>query len=157
MIHQTAIAMTPIGVINTDVKDEEVPRKRREIVSTVRVFDEFADGLQGVEAYSHLFVLFWMDRARPPDSLLWHPRGDEKLPLTGVFAARGRNHPNSIGLAVVELLARNGAQLEVRRLDAYDGTPLLDVKPYDNYDVFSEIKVPTWFRQRAMAGKDDLG
>ena len=156
MSKPTAIAMTPIGVINTDVKDEEVPRRRREMVSTVRVFDEFAHGLTGIEAYSHLFVLFWMDRARPAASLLHHPRGDETLPLTGVFAARGRNHPNSIGLAVVELLDRHGPCLEVKRLDAYDGTPLLDLKPYDHYDAFTDIEVPTWFRERAMAGKDDL-
>lgn len=156
MSKSTAIAMTSIGVINTDVKDADVPRKRREIVSTVRVFDEFADGLTGIEAYSHLFVLFWMDRARPVESLLSHPRGDHSLPLTGVFAARGRNHPNAIGLAVVELLERHGSVLKVRRLDAYDGTPLLDLKPYDSYDAFADIEVPTWFRERAMAGKDDL-
>ena len=156
MSKPTAIAMTPIGVINTHVIDEEVASKRRKIVSTIRVFDEFADGLLGVEAYSHLFVLFCMDRARPADTLLSHPRGDETLPVTGVFAARGRNHPNAIGLTVVKLLNRHGPNLEVRRLDAYDGTPLLDLKPYDTYDAFTDIEVPAWFRERAMVGKDDL-
>jgi tRNA (adenine37-N6)-methyltransferase len=98
-----------------------------------------------------------MDRARSSGVLRVHPRGDETLPLTGVFAARGRNHPNPIGLAVVELLERDGPHLTVKRLDAYDGTPILDIKPYDHYDVFTEIEVPAWFRERAMAGKDDLG
>ena len=153
MSPQTPIAMTPIGVINTGVKDEEVAHKRREIISTVRIFDAFADGLTGIEAYSHLFVLFWMDRARPSDTLLGHPRGDDNLPLTGVLASRGRNHPNAIGLAVVELLEREGPNLKVRRLDAYDGTPLLDLKPYDPYDVYADIDVPAWFLERAMTGQ----
>ena len=84
-----------------------------------------------------------------------HPRGYPALPLGGLFAARGRNHPNSIGLAVVELIERTGAVLTVRRLDAYDNTPILDIKPYDDYDVFPDIKVPEWIRRRAMAGSKD--
>ena len=155
MSQQKSIALIPIGVANTGVSDADVPRKRSEIVSTIHVFEEFVDGLVGIDAYSHLFVLFWMDRARPPASLVSHPRGDPALPLSGVFAARGRNHPNSIGLAVVELIERTGAVLTVRRLDAYDNTPILDIKPYDDYDVFPDIKVPEWFRRRAMAGSKD--
>ena len=157
MSQQKSIAITPIGIANTDVKDADVARKRREIVSTIRVFEQFVDGLVGIDDYSHLFVLFWMAGARPPGSLVSHPRGDPALPLSGVFAARGRSHPNSIGLAVVELIERTGAKLTVRRLDAYDNTPILDIKPYDDYDVFPDIKVPEWFRRRAMAGPKDSG
>jgi tRNA (adenine37-N6)-methyltransferase len=157
MTQQQSIAMTPIGIAHTDVADEDVPHMRREIVSRIRVFEPFVEGLAGIDAYSHLFVLFWMDRAGAPTSLQSHPRGDPALPLTGAFAARGRNHPNSIGLAVVELLGRTGSELTVRRLDAYDNTPILDIKPYDDYDVFPDIEVPAWFRRRAMAGSKDSG
>jgi tRNA-Thr(GGU) m(6)t(6)A37 methyltransferase TsaA len=153
----TRIEMQAIGVVRTAVPDGEVARRRREIRSTIVVFDDYAEGLAGIEAYSHLFVLFRLDRATASGPLLAHPRGDPTLPLTGVFAARGRNHPNAIGLAVVELLARRGAEIDVLRLDAYDGTPVLDLKPYDDYDVVPRPRVPAWFRQRAVTGKRDLG
>lgn len=150
-----SITLEAIGRVSTDVADDEVPRRRRDMVSTIRVFDDYAPGLLGIEAYSHLFVLFWMHRAPGGSPLTAHPRGDTALPRTGVFAARGRNHPNSIGLAVVELLSVDGARLTVRRLDAWDGTPVLDIKPYDDYDVFDDIRVPAWLRRRAMAARRD--
>ena len=152
------IEMRAIGVVRTAVADEAVARSRRHILASVEIFDDYVEGLAGIEHYSHLFVLFWLDRAaQTPAPLLAHPRGDRSLPLTGVFAARGRNHPNAIGLAVVELLGRAGNRLEVRRLDAYDGTPVLDIKPYDDYDVVLQPAVPSWFRRRAMTGPADLG
>lgn len=155
MNEPSPITLEPIGRVSTTVPDDEVPRRRREMVSEITVFDAYTPGLLGIEAYSHLFVIFWMDRAPPPRALTAHPRGDTALPLAGVFAARGRNHPNSLGLAVVELVERAGPRLTVRRLDAYDGTPILDIKPYDDYDVFRDIRVPDWLRRRAMAGRGE--
>lgn len=143
------ITMEPIGWVRTDVPDEEVPRRRREIVSTVILRPGLEEALTGIEEFSHLFVLFWMHRvARDGTPLVVHPRGDAALPLTGVLATRGRNRPNPIGLAVVELLARAANRLTVRRLDAFDGTPVLDIKPYDHYDVFTELRLPAWLAAR---------
>lgn len=143
------ITMEPIGWVRTDVPDEEVPRRRREIVSTVILRPGLEDALTGIEQFSHLFVLFWMHRVeRDGVSLVVHPRGDPALPATGVLATRGRNRPNPIGLAVVELLAREANRLTVRRLDAFDGTPVLDIKPYDHYDVFTELRLPAWLAAR---------
>ncbi len=151
MSPSAAIEMQPIGVVHCDVADDDVARRRRELVSEVEIFPEFGPGLHRIEEYSHLFILFWMHRAvRTPD-LTWHPRGDRTIEATGVLAARGRNHPNPIGLAVVELLAVEGCRLTVRRLDAFDGTPVLDVKPYDDYDIVSEPRVPQWLRRRALS------
>ncbi|MBI4694761.1 MAG: tRNA (N6-threonylcarbamoyladenosine(37)-N6)-methyltransferase TrmO [Gammaproteobacteria bacterium] len=141
--------LRPIGRVECAVPDAEIPRRRRELVSDIVIADAFADGLAGIEEYSHLFVLFWMDRQPAAPVLLAHPRGDSALPLTGAFAMRGRNHPNPIGLAVVELVARTGTRLTVRRLDAFDGTPVLDIKPYDHYDLVPDPRVPQWFRDRA--------
>ena len=143
------VRLAPIGVVRTDVPDDEVGRRRRTIESDIVLRDDLADALTGIEAYSHLFVLFWMDRAPPATgALVTHPRGDPALPLTGVLAARGRAHPNPIGLAVVELLGRSGTCLRVRRLDAWDGTPVLDIKPYDHYDVFTGLRMPEWLAAR---------
>ncbi|MEQ8231975.1 MAG: tRNA (N6-threonylcarbamoyladenosine(37)-N6)-methyltransferase TrmO [Gammaproteobacteria bacterium] len=139
-----------IGHVHTSVPDDDIARRRRELVSVVEILPAYADGLTGIEAYSHLIVLFWMDRATAPAGMRCHPRGDTTLPEVGVFAARGRNHPNPIGLAVVELLARNDNRLTVRRLDAFDGTPIIDIKPYDHYDSICDPRVPDWFRRRAL-------
>lgn len=140
-----------IGHVRTTVPDADVGRQRREIVSRIEVLPACADALTGIEAYSQLIVLFWMDRAPRAGALLSHPRGDPALPLTGVFASRGRAHPNPIGLAVVDLLARADNVLSVRRLDAWDGTPVIDIKPYDHYDVYPDPRVPDWFRARLGA------
>ncbi|MDP6184721.1 MAG: tRNA (N6-threonylcarbamoyladenosine(37)-N6)-methyltransferase TrmO [Gammaproteobacteria bacterium] len=149
MTHDVPIQMRPIGVVETSVADEDVARQRRRLVSDIIIFDEYAAGLEGITEYSHIIVLFWMHRAQPPSELLVYPRGDRSLPLTGVLASRGRGHPNPIGLAVAELLERNETRLHVRKLDAYDGTPIIDIKPYDHYDAHTELRVPGWFEERA--------
>lgn len=140
----------PVGFVRTTVADADVAHRRRDIESVIEILPDYAAGLAGIEEYSHLFVIFLLDRAAPPVSLVAHPRGDPAVAATGVFAARGRNHPNGLGLAVVELLARDGARLAVRRLDAYDGTPVLDIKPYDDYDRVDAPRVPEWWRRRTM-------
>jgi len=145
-----SIELRPIGLIRTAVADDDVARQRRDMVSSIELFADYAPGLLGIEAYSHLFILFALHRGAAPASMTAHPRGDRSQPAQGVFAARGRNHPNSIGLAVVELLGVDGPTLRVRKLDAYDGTPLLDIKPYDSYDAVQEPRVPSWWRRRAL-------
>ena len=137
-----------IGEVKTSTPDDLIARQRRILVSQIVIDPAYAPALLGIEAYSHLIVLFWMHRVRREDSLLMHPRGNPELPLTGVLAARGRAHPNPIGLAVVDLIERRDNVLTVRRLDAYDGTPVIDLKPYDDYDVHPEPRVPAWFHAR---------
>jgi len=141
--------MQPIGTVHHDVPDEQVPRRRRDIVAEVHIAARYAPALAGIEAYSQLIVLFWMHRAATEDpALLVHPRGDRSLPLTGALATRGRARPNPIGLAVVDLLGRRDNVLTVRRLDAWSGTPVIDVKPYDHYDVCPDPRVPQWLQRR---------
>ena len=147
------IAFDPIGYVRCEVPDDAIAHQRRSLRATVEVLPRYAPGLDGIETYSHLFVLFWMHRATPPRELHCHPRGDSALEPVGVFAARGRNHPNPVGLAVVELLERRENCLDVCRLDAFDGTPVIDIKPYDHYDLVSDPRVPEWFRKRALSGR----
>jgi len=136
----------PIGHVEQTVGDAEVPRRRRDLVCDVVLSPELAPALDGIEEYSHLFVLFWLHRlAGKTCRLRVHPRGREELPLTGVLATRSPHRPNPIGLAVCELLERSHNRLTVRRLDAYDGTPVLDIKPYDWYDRIERPKVPAWW------------
>jgi len=137
-------ALSAIGVVETDVPDADIPRRRRDIVSDIVLRPELVEGLQGLEQYSHLFVIFLMHRSPPLESLRVHPGHDSRNPPVGTFAMRTRNRPNPLGLAVVDLLRIEGNRLTVRRLDAFAGTPVLDLKPYDHYDVFTGIRVPEW-------------
>jgi len=143
------INLSPIGYVKNDIPEDEVPRNRAEMISEIVIDDYWAKALTGIEEYSHIFVLFWMHKTGAAEvEQLIHPRGDNKLPLTGVFASRTRNRPNPVGLAVAELLKREGNKLKVKRLDAFDGTPVLDIKPYDDYDSFESVNVPDWWAKR---------
>ncbi|UCE96593.1 MAG: SAM-dependent methyltransferase, partial [Candidatus Bathyarchaeota archaeon] len=76
-----------------------------------------------------------------------HPRGRKDFPLMGIFATRTPNRPNPIGLTLVELLKRDVNVVWVRGLDAFDGSPVLDIKPFDNWDTAANFKVPEWLAQ----------
>jgi tRNA (adenine37-N6)-methyltransferase len=123
---------TPIGFVESDFKEiQDDPDIFRGTVSRVRVRDEFAGGLYRLERYQHLYIIFVFDRAQGY-RLVIHPRGDASRPERGVFATRAPYRPNPIGLAVVELISVEGSVLTVRDLDAIDGTPVLDIKPYED-------------------------
>lgn len=147
-LRPVSIQLTSVGTVETDVPNHEISARRRQLISEVVVWPEYLPALTGIAAYSHLIVIFLMDQSEPNPALVGHPRGDSGLPLAGVFAMRGRARPNPIGLAVVDLVAVHGNRLRVRRLDAYHGTPVLDIKPYDHYDSYTDIRVPEWFTAR---------
>ena len=86
------------------------------------------DALDGIEAGDEVIVLTWLDRAHR-DVLRVHPRGDPQRPSQGVFSTRSPDRPNPIGLHRVEIAAIEGRRVRVRRLEALDRTPILDLKP----------------------------
>ena len=140
------LALKPIAHVRHGVPEADIPRLRAEMVAEIVMDEAYAEAIAGLEGYSHLIVLFWMHRCDPTRYRpMVHPRGRGDLPLTGVLSTRSRDRPNPIGLAVVEWLGRTGHCLQVRRLDAYDGTPVIDIKPYDPYDVFTDLRVPDWW------------
>lgn len=116
----------------------------------------WARALDGLEGFSHLVVLFWLDRARPPARLRIHPRGLADLPEVGLLATRTPHRPNPIGMTVVRLLSRRGAVLRVEGLDAWEGTPVLDLKPYTRKDAVGKSRMPGWVRALDRAEKDPL-
>jgi len=112
-------------------------------VSRIRLLSQHAGGLGGLDGYSHVIVLFWVHRAGE-----WKmPRHHHKPPHVKVFATRMPVRPNPIGLSVVELLefSPETGDLVVRGLDALDGTPVLDIKPYiPNFDSRPAARLPQW-------------
>lgn len=96
--------------------------------SMIVIDTELAVGLQGLQPGQELMVVFYFDRSRDFE-LLQHPRGDSSRPKRGVFSLCSPRRPNPIGVTMVELVEISGNQLLVRGLDAFDGTPVLDLKP----------------------------
>jgi tRNA-Thr(GGU) m(6)t(6)A37 methyltransferase TsaA len=149
---QEPVLMKPIGVVHNSVKE---PRREgwESLESTIVVEDRRASALDGLEAFSHIFVIYWMHRVseEPRETTTHvHPRGDTRIPLQGVFATRSPVRPNPIGLRVVALLERRGNVLRVRGLDAIDGTPVLDLKPYLYHsDGVPDSTVADWIQDAA--------
>jgi tRNA-Thr(GGU) m(6)t(6)A37 methyltransferase TsaA len=145
MSSQSEIVLKPIGVVRTAAVGDEVKDKTR--ISRIVIHSELAEALEGVDGFSHLFVLFWLHKI--PDeqrkTLKVHPRGRRDLPLLGIFATRSMLRPNPVGLTLVELVKVEGNVLTIRGLDALDGTPVLDIKPFDNWDTAKDAKVPRWW------------
>jgi tRNA-Thr(GGU) m(6)t(6)A37 methyltransferase TsaA len=127
----------PIGRVRSELTDPgAAPRQPDEGApgAWLELDEAVAAGLEGISAGDELLVLTWLDRA-DRDTLRVHPRGDRERPLTGVFATRSPDRPNPIGLHRVEVEAICGARLRVARLEALDGTPILDLKPVLSADL----------------------
>jgi tRNA-Thr(GGU) m(6)t(6)A37 methyltransferase TsaA len=137
------IRFRPIGVIHTTGSDAEV-REKGDLEGELEIFPQFADGLEGIDGYSHLFVVIYFDRLRPDQigPLKVKPRGLvrrgfklEDLPELGVFALDSPTRPNPIGPTLVRLLRRDGNRRSVNGLNFVDGTPSLDIKGYLNQNL----------------------
>jgi tRNA (adenine37-N6)-methyltransferase len=124
-------SMQPIGYVRSPYRDTcEIPKglgAKHDAEGVLEIRGEFEAGLQDIEGFSHLFVIWVFDRSAGP-SLTATPPSDNQP--HGVFATRSPQRPNPLGLTVVELLGREGPVLRVRGIDMLDGTPILDLKPY---------------------------
>ena len=142
------IEVEAIGVVRCherDVRRQDWSRVRSEIA----LRPELAEALDGLEGFSHVIVVGWLDRI--PDELRTRqrarPGGDGRLPLLGALALRGGARPNPIAVTVCRLRGVEGARLRLEGLDLVDGTPVLDVKPYvAAYDAEPDASLPDWAR-----------
>lgn len=143
-----ALICHPIGYVKNEISPGQDVRWE-EIDSQVVIEESFSEGLEGLEEFSHIIVLFWLHRKKEePPPLKIRPEMREDMPLLGVLATRSPVRPNPIGLTVVELLERQGNTLRVRGLDAYDGTPVLDIKPYlPRGDLVEKVRVAPWVKR----------
>jgi tRNA-Thr(GGU) m(6)t(6)A37 methyltransferase TsaA len=125
------ISMHPVGTIHSPYRTiAEMPIQpvgARSAQGTVVVEAEYADGLEDIEGFSHLILIYQFHRVKGFD-LKVKPFLDDRA--HGLFATRAPRRPNAIGLSVVPLLSRDGNVLCVGSIDVLDGTPLLDIKPF---------------------------
>ena len=140
MTEAKSFHMQPIG---------EVKKQGDKLVLEIK--PQYAPALKGLEGFSHLWVVYWFHENDTPErraTLQVHPRRDPANPLTGVFACRAPERPNLIGLTVVRLVKITGNVVEVSGLDARDGTPIVDLKPYiPKGDAIPEATTPEWVKR----------
>lgn len=108
------------------------------------------DALRGIESFSHVEILFWMDRVDPAriESAARHPRNNDAWPAVGIFAQRAKNRPNQIGSTICRVLAVNGLELVLEGLDAIDETPVLDIKPWvREFAPRGPVSQPAWITE----------
>jgi tRNA-Thr(GGU) m(6)t(6)A37 methyltransferase TsaA len=144
------VQMQPIGRIANQVPHGTTDVRWESVVSTVTIWPKWTDGLDGLEEFSHVIVIFYLDRAVDgrPLRLKTHPMGRHELPEVGIFGTRTPFRPNGIGVTTVKLLRREENVLTVQGLDAYDGTPVLDIKPYlPRGDRVADATVADWTRR----------
>jgi len=155
--------LRPVGIVRSEIKEPglttksgglerrealEDTKKARDIISEILIYDDFTGILDGVEDFSHIVVLWWAHRVPPEGRSLIkvRPMGAKDLPEKGIFATCSPARPNLVCLTVVPLLERRGNLLRVKGLDAIDGSPLIDIKPYNPHFV-GEVKLAGWMLQ----------
>jgi len=137
------IEIKPIGFVSRISPDEN--ERDKGLVARVVLNKDLMPALDGIEEWSHIYVIFWLDRvAHTAEPVLHHSSSG-----AGLLAARSPIHPNPIGLTLVELVKREENVLWVRGLDAYEGTPVVDIKPYPDWErgcfqVVTDFRAPGW-------------
>ncbi len=142
----------PIGIVKSPVR-EGIDSGWGKVESEIHISSEYADGLRGITSFSHIIIVFEMHESSfsPEDHLVRRPQEREDMPLSGIFAQRAKHRPNPVGITSVRLLGMRKNILKVRGLDAIDGTPVLDIKPYfPQYDRIENPQTPEWV-DRLMA------
>jgi tRNA (adenine37-N6)-methyltransferase len=142
--------MKAIGVIHTPlikVSDVPIQSSRSEIKGIAELYPIYLKGLEGIEGFSHIYLIYGFHCLNNPVEMMVKPFLDEHF--HGIYATRFPSRPNPIGLSIVRLDQRNDGQLLFTGADMLDGTPLLDIKPYiPDFDVFKVTKTG-WYNNRS--------
>ncbi len=143
MTVMSEITLKPIGFVKNNVKVPRFGNFANE-VSEIVVDEKFTDALKGIDDYSHVIIVYWMDKVR--DYVVQHrPQGNPNVPIVGIFSCRCPQRPNPIAITTVKLIGHEGNKVVVKGLDVLDGTPVIDIKPYwPQYDKVEDGKIPDW-------------
>jgi tRNA-Thr(GGU) m(6)t(6)A37 methyltransferase TsaA len=142
--------VAPVAIVHSSRREPTDDEWDNETTTIELLAPYDTQALLGIDTFSHLEVVYLFHLVDPAQPLTQarHPRGNDAWPLTGVFALRGKDRPNRLGISTCELLAVDGTTLTVRGLDAIDGTPVLDLKPYlSEFAPRTPIRQPAWSRE----------
>ena len=137
------IIIKPIGFVKNKIREPRFGNFANEI-SELILDKKFTKALEGIDDYSHIIVVYWMDKVK--NYVISHrPQGNPEVPVVGIFACRCPARPNPIGITTVALLGRKNNKIKVKGLDILDKTPIIDIKPYwPQYDKVGKAKTPSW-------------
>ena len=142
------MVLRPIGFVRNAITDKSPRQNWEEVISEIIIQPELSEALDNLDDFSHIIVLFWTLRNQKVNYKV-HPRGSPDLPLVGILATRSPNRPNPVANTTVELLERHANILRVRGLDAFDGTWVIDIKPYlPGYDSVGKARIAGWAKER---------
>ena len=151
-----SIQLNPIGFVKTKFAGEDMRNHPvEELEADIEILDEYTDGLEAIDGFSHLLILFYMHNITAenrkwlkikPRIVVRYGLNLEEVPLVGVFCLDSPNRPNPIGLSVVRLLWRKGKILHVKGIDALNETPVLDIKPYSPAIKIEKFELPEWYK-----------
>ena len=137
---QRSFSISPIGVVRKTDDD-----------TCIEIFDDYVDGLMGLEGFSHIFIFYWFHQNDTPEkrkTLQVHPRKHPCNPLTGVFATHSPLRPNLIALTRCKIGTKANNIIAIDEIDAYDGTPVIDIKCYiPGSPEASDVRVPDWVKK----------
>lgn len=142
------VSLQPIGIVSS-LRKEPIDDYWGDEVAEIHLDEERfrPDALFGLAEFSHVEIVFLMNRVDPTkvETGARHPRERTDWPLVGIFAQRGKNRPNRIGISCAEVVGVSGTVLTVRALDAIDGTPVLDIKPHMTaFAPRGPVRQPAW-------------
>ena len=150
------ITFEAVGVVSTEASQADIKGEKKGLRGEVEVYPEYQEALEGINGYSHLFIISYLNQLRSdqigplkvrPKRLLKRGMALQDLPVLGVFSLDSPTRPNPIGLTLVRLVERQGGRLKVEGLDLFDGTPVLDLKGYRPEYRTEEASFPDWYRE----------
>ncbi|MGQ9758962.1 MAG: tRNA (N6-threonylcarbamoyladenosine(37)-N6)-methyltransferase TrmO [Candidatus Methanomethylicaceae archaeon] len=159
------IRLTPIGIVRVKESEDSV-RNSRGVPGRIEIFEDYIKGLIGIEGFSHIMLLAYLDKVTEQQrgTLMVKPKrfirlgiSPENIPTVGVFSTDSPHRPNPIAITIVRLLKVEGRELHVDGLDLFDGTPIIDIKPYTESRVFRELKFPRWYSDLLEQIKEKTG
>lgn len=137
------ISIKPLGQSKNKIQKPTLSGWKN-VVTEIVINKQYTEGLDGIEDYSHIIVVYWMNK-EVECHLKHHPQGRSDVPYIGIFSCRCPQRPNRIAFSTVKLVSRHGNVLKVKGLDILNGTPIIDVKPYwPQYDLVEKSKIPDW-------------
>ncbi len=145
--------LKPIGFVRVSLPDDVIRGSIRGVSGIIEVLPEYEEALDGIDGFSHLIVIAYLHKIVPSDRRLKvRPKrlirlglSEEEVPMVGVFCTDSPYRPNPIAVSIVRFTRREGRVLYVDNLDLFDGTPVLDIKPYTFSRRVEGIEVPSWY------------
>jgi tRNA-Thr(GGU) m(6)t(6)A37 methyltransferase TsaA len=165
-VYMREVTFNPIGVVRVNLEDESVKQSLEGVEGCIEIFEEYVEGLEGIDGFTHLIVIAYLHKVTREQRRVLKVRhkrllrlgidpGD--LPEVGVFCTDSPHRPNPIALTIVEVVKREKNILYVRNLDLFNGTPILDIKPYTLDRMIMDVGFPEWYIKLKSKVEEKIG